>query len=129
MQSKESKKRKVSSIVITIVVIIVIIAVGLLILWQTGYLSAIKTAKQIQEQKEETGLTKEDTKILNQLKEIIDLPEDILPLMAVVNDAELLQAEQPGFFAKAKNGDRVIVYPDIAILYDYEANRICIIGQ
>jgi hypothetical protein len=65
---------------------------------------------------------------LEQLGKIMDLPSEVKPMMAVVNDAEALKKDQPGFFAKAKDGDRVIVYSDLAILYDAKANKIMHIG-
>ena len=48
--------------------------------------------------------------------------------MAVVTDAETLKKQQPEFFANVKNGYRLIIYPDLAILYDYNANKIIKVG-
>ncbi len=69
-----------------------------------------------------------DQKILDQLKTIILLPDDVIPTMAIITDINVLKSNQPVFFAKAKNGDRVIIYPDLAIIYDYETNKIINIG-
>lgn len=73
-------------------------------------------------------LNKEDRKILKQLKKIILLPEDIIPQMAVVTDAEALRNTEGGFFKDAQNGFRVILYPEMAILYDYDNNKIIKVG-
>lgn len=61
---------------------------------------------------------------MDQLKKIILLPDNIDPTMAIVTDVTILQKQQPGFFANAKNGERLIVYPDLAIVFDAEANKI-----
>jgi hypothetical protein len=69
-----------------------------------------------------------DSQVLAQLKTIILLPEDINPTIAIINDADILRSKQPAFFANAKDGDRLIIYPDLAIIYDYEANKIIKVG-
>lgn len=55
---------------------------------------------------------------------LIVLPEDENPTIATVADPEALR-EQP-FFAKAKKGDKVLIYTNArkAILYDVESNKI-----
>lgn len=70
----------------------------------------------------------EDKKVLDQLKKIILLPGNINPTMAIITDAELLKRNQPGFFADSQNGERLIVYPDLAIIFDVEANKIIKVG-
>ena len=62
--------------------------------------------------------------VLEKLKTIILLPENSEPAIAIVTDAEALKISQPAFFIDAKNGYRVIVYPSLAILYDYKSNKI-----
>jgi hypothetical protein len=48
--------------------------------------------------------------------------------MAVVTDAEALKKQQPVFFSNVKNGDHVIIYPDMALIYDYQNNKIMKVG-
>lgn len=69
-----------------------------------------------------------DSQILAKLKTIILLPDDVTPTMAVVTDAAVLKKQQPAFFADCKNGDRLIIYPNLAIVYDYTANKIIKVG-
>jgi hypothetical protein len=69
----------------------------------------------------------EDSQIISRLKTIIILP-DVAPTMALVTDANILKNQQPAFFADVKNGDRLIIYPNLAIIYDYEANKIIKVG-
>lgn len=67
---------------------------------------------------------KQTSAILEKLGKIMDLPTDEVPQIATVTDPEKLK-NQP-FFAKAKNGDKVIIYSIAkkAILYDPIANKI-----
>ncbi len=58
------------------------------------------------------------------LKKLMDLPTDEEPTIATIMDKEKLK-DQP-FFAKAENGDKVIIYTKAgkAILFRVSANRI-----
>ena len=120
---RENQNKKINKRVLaTILAVIIIMAVVFLIMWQTGMLTTLKLAYQMQKTQAD------DAKVLAQLGKIMDLPKDAKPMMYLVNDAEALKKDQPGFFSKAKNGDRVIVYSDMAILYDAKANKIMHIG-
>jgi hypothetical protein len=62
--------------------------------------------------------------LLEKVGQLIDLPSDETPTVATVSDPEKLKS-QP-FFAKAKQGDKVIIYTGAkkAILYDPTADKI-----
>lgn len=101
-----------------------VLAVLVIILFSAGtyYALRIKTAPQ-------------DSQILAKLSTIILLPQGVTPTMAMVTDAGALKKQQPAFFANVKNGDRLIIYPDLptgqaglAIIYDYQANKIIKVG-
>lgn len=92
-----------------------------LVLGRLGFLEALQTAFEIRKQE---MLTQEDKRILEQLKAIMVLPDDIQPSMAIINDVELLKAQNPVLFGKAKNGDRLFMYPDQVIIFDAEAGKI-----
>ena len=66
----------------------------------------------------------EVTKLVAQVGKLIVLPEGETPTVATVADPEKLK-EQP-FFAKAKRGDKVLIYAGAkkAILYDSVNNKI-----
>lgn len=66
--------------------------------------------------------------LLLQVGKLIDLPQGEEPTVATVTNAEQIVA-QP-FFAKAKNGDRVIIYTNarLAILFDAVAGKIMNVG-
>lgn len=62
--------------------------------------------------------------LVNEVSKLIFLPEGEDPTIATIADAEKLK-EQP-FFARAKNGDKVLIYTKSkkAILYDVESHKI-----
>ena len=106
---------------ISSVAILLALGGGIYYVHKNGLPSFMKSASQNQ------NLT-EDQIVLAQLKKIILLPDDITPTMAVVTNADILKKQQPGFFADVKNGDRLILYPDLAIIYDFVANKIIKVG-
>lgn len=69
--------------------------------------------------------TKEETRrLVEQVSRLIELPDNEEPTIATISDIEKLK-NQP-FFAKAKMGDKVLIYTNAkkAILYDPVANKI-----
>ncbi len=66
--------------------------------------------------------------LLAQVGKLMDLPTGEQPTVATVTNADLIKS-QP-FFAKAKTGYRVILYPTarIAILFDDQDNKIINVG-
>lgn len=66
----------------------------------------------------------ERKELVNKVSQLILLPEGEDPTVATVQDPELLK-DQP-FFAKAKKGDKVLIYTQAkkAFLYDPINNRI-----
>lgn len=69
--------------------------------------------------------TQEETrKLLANISELIVLPEGETPTIATVTDPERLK-DQP-FFARAKTGDKVLIYTNArkAILYSPTQNKI-----
>lgn len=59
---------------------------------------------------------------------LIDVPTDEDPMVTVITDVEKLKTQ--AFFAKAKNGDKVLIYAKArkAILYNPSANKILEVG-
>ena len=68
--------------------------------------------------------TNEVAQLIQEVSKIILLPEGEIPTVATVSDPAELQ-EQP-FFAKAKTGDKVLLYQSSrkAYLYDPNAHKI-----
>ena len=61
--------------------------------------------------------------ILKEIRNLIDIPEDVNPTVATIVDVEILKKKNP-FYAKASNGDHLIVTPTRAILYSSVTKRI-----
>lgn len=69
----------------------------------------------------------EGARVLAQLSKIMVLPEGTNPVIASVTNANVLKSQQ-AFFADVKNGDWVIIYPGLAIIFDAKANIITKVG-
>ena len=67
---------------------------------------------------------KELYKVIAQVSKLIVLPEGETPTLATVSDPSKLQNQS--FFAKAKAGDKVLIYANAkkAVLYNPESNKI-----
>lgn len=89
--------------------------------YQYRKLSSGPIAAQIKTQEEAQGLVKEIGKLML-------LPKDETPTVATVTDIEKLK-DQP-FFKNAKNGYKVLLYPNskLAIIYDPKINLIINVG-
>lgn len=75
--------------------------------------------------KDPNKVAREDTeKLVAQVGRLIVLPEGETPTVATVSDPEKLK-DQP-FFARAKKGDKVLIYTNTrkALLYDVENKKI-----
>jgi len=119
-----NKFPKPLKIVLYILVVLLILAAIYFALDRAGYIRAFQLGLQLQQQQVD-----QDKVVLDGLKKIMLLPgDDVKPTMATITDIDVLKKEQPTFFANAKNWDRVIVYPNIAIVYDYNANKIIQVG-
>lgn len=114
-------KKSLIKIVLGVVVLVGVIGVGYWV-YNRSVTIVDKDGKEIE-------VKAADYRDLKKLQSIYDLPNDIVPLIATVEDAEKLKKEQPGFFAKAVNGMRVFVYPNEAILFDIKACKIMHIGD
>jgi hypothetical protein len=61
--------------------------------------------------------------IVDEVRLHIDIPTDSEPTVATIVDVKKLQAQNP-FYAKAQNGDYLIVTPTRAILYSTTEEKI-----
>lgn len=62
--------------------------------------------------------------VVNKVGKLVELPSNETPKLVIVQDADKLKSQE--FFARAKNGDRVLVYTKAnrAILYRPSTNKI-----
>lgn len=61
--------------------------------------------------------------VLNQLSKNLILPNEEVVEMRRVSDARIL-SEQEAFYDNVKNGDYIIVYKSMSILYDFDKSLI-----
>ncbi len=102
------------------------IAIILVILFVAAAGSAGFFYKELAELKKDPQkkIQEETQTLLDKVGRLVVLPEGEQPTIATVSDAERLK-DQP-FFAKAKNGDKVLIYPNArkAILYDPISDKV-----
>ena len=83
------------------------------------YLGLTKTSAQVQS---------EVDSLVSEVGKLIELPTDERPTVATVSDAEKVKTQ--AFFAKAANGDKVLIYTNAkkAVLYRPSEKRIIEVG-
>ena len=101
--------------VLMILAVVAVVALGLTFYFYSEYSALKNPDKSTQE---------ETAKLIAQVGKLMVLPEGETPTAATVSDPEKLQSNP--FFAKAKKGDRVLIYAKAkkAILYNPESNKI-----
>lgn len=113
---------KILGAIVLVVIVIMASGMGAMFLFRKypktfGMISAVQDATE-----------REKKNLVEQVNRLISLPTDEEPTIATVSDVEKLQA-QP-FFAKAQNGDKVLIYSNAkkVILYRPSENRIVDVG-
>lgn len=83
-----------------------------------GYYFFTQKTKSANPQDQQKQVQEADRKLIAEIGKLIDLPKAENPTVATISDITKL-SNQP-FFQKAKNGDKVLIYPVAkkAILYD-----------
>lgn len=122
----EAKKNTVlnqTTVVSSIIVLVVIASIISALFFYTRYQSLQKKIANPQ-----VVADTELDQILSKMNKLIELPQAERPTLATVTNKEQL-TRQP-FFAKAKKGDKVLVYKDakIAYLYRPSTNKIINVG-
>lgn len=118
-ETEEKKKKTLKSFLTSLVIFIVLAAIA-----AAGYFYMQNQKTQQLLQNPTLAANQQTQALLAQVGKLIELPKDETPTIATVSDVSKLQG-QP-FFAKAKNGDKVLIYTKNkkAILYDPAANII-----
>ncbi|QQG41567.1 MAG: LytR C-terminal domain-containing protein [Candidatus Woesebacteria bacterium] len=126
MEQEEKKlPRKISFKIILTAVAVLLILCGA----AGTYYFYNQNQKALQLLKDPTAAQKEEVKtILAKLSILIELPQDEEPQVATVLDYSKLKDQT--FFAKAQNGDKVLIYTKAgkAILYRPSTNKIIEVG-
>lgn len=91
-----------------------------------SYRLYLKTQSELIELRENPRVSafEEAQELIEKVGQLVDLPKDETPTVATITDVEKLKDQS--FFAKAENGDRVLIYNQIkrAILYRPSANKV-----
>ncbi len=61
--------------------------------------------------------------VVEQVRKLINIPSDVEPTVATIVDVEKLREKNP-FYAKASNGDNLVITKDRAILFSPSKNMI-----
>jgi len=115
---------RITVAIIIIISVLIFTGIGSSIYFYQKYKSA---ASQVVGSSQEANL-KEAKDLAKKVGKLIDVPTDEDPSVATINDVEKLKDQT--FFAKAKNGDKLLVYSKAkkAILYDPTLNKIIEVG-
>lgn len=109
---------KNNQLIIGVAVVVCVLIVG-----ASGYFY-YQSQKGQSQTNPQVGAEEQSKKMVEEVSKIMNLPQGEQPTVATVTDINAL-ANQP-FFAHAKNGDKVLLYPQNgkAILYDPQAKKI-----
>lgn len=113
------------------------ILVTLIVLSLLGLVAAIEIKRQavsaqlkemtghLQDMKFDGKTKNQETadQIISEVRKLIDIDEGIEPTVATIVNIEMLRNKNP-FYAKASNGDHLIVTPTRAILYSSVTKKI-----
>ncbi len=115
-EKKESSKIK--TLILTIVIIVMfILGVG------AGYLVYNRLVEKEDNNSKDINQQQVE-EILDELEEVILLPEGESPTVAFLYDIEELKKENGEFYKDAQEGDLVIIYSDKAIIYRRENKKV-----
>ncbi len=114
------EKKKLNKKPIIVLIIVVLIAAA-------GYFVYSKYYKASSNSQDGEMSQKEIDRLLHEVGELIRLPEGVQPAIATINDVEALIKEQK-FFLGAKNGDKILIYKDKAIVYDPDKKILINVG-
>jgi cell division protein FtsN len=126
--SKTTKKTnhiQLSNIIVGILLIIgiIIASLGLIIYFnkKSNLEKTISTQESILENNDPEELNKQ---ITNKLSQILEVDTKNSPAIAKITDVSKLKATEADFYKNASEGDYVVIYPDKAIIFSLEENKI-----
>lgn len=62
------------------------------------------------------------------LRRLAVVPEDETPVVATIIDVESLKKQNPAFYARAQNGNTVVLYKSVAYVLDEKTQKVVSIG-
>lgn len=117
-RNHKRSKRGLGLVLLTLVVLI-LVAVSAFLAWK--YNDARKEVKRLQNP--QVAVKRESDELNGKVGQLIDLPKE-QPTIATVSDVSKLKGQ--AFFAKAENGDKVLIFPNArrAVLYRPSTNKV-----
>jgi uncharacterized protein YneF (UPF0154 family) len=111
---KYVKKNKMALIALVIVLLVGFLA--------AGYINARNEVKRLSDPQKATQDQTQD--LVSKVGKLIELPSGEAPTIATVKDVNKLKSQE--FFARAKDGDKVLIYPksDRAVIYRPSTDKV-----
>lgn len=118
-EQKQAKKKKMILIGIGAVTFIIIC---LIVFFTVRYQNAQKEIERLTNPQE--AVKEEKKQLQDRVGKLVALPEGETPTIATVSDVNKLKSQ--AFFAKAENGDKVLIYTQAkkAVLYRPSINKV-----
>lgn len=115
-QLGQAVKERIKKLILYFLIALILVVAGFAVYFWNQSITLKKNPQRLAQE--------ETKKLLADVSKLIVLPEGENPTIATVTDPERLR-DQP-FFAKAKKGDKVLIYTNAkkAILYDPVNNKI-----
>jgi hypothetical protein len=111
------------TILLTLVVVAALGAVGYLVYQYVSLRNDLNDPNYlINLQVEQQSNTRE--RIMSRLSSIMLLPDETNPKIATISNIEDLKKENPEFYKNSVNGDTLVLYSELAIIYRDSLNKI-----
>lgn len=99
---------------------VVIVLIFVIVKWQMAEKKLSQLTQGGQQNLQDTARANE---IIGKVKKLMDIDDTTPPTVASIVNVDLLKAKNP-FYAKARNGDFLLITNTRAILYDPDKNQI-----
>ncbi len=113
-----------NQILILVVILVVIIGVAFM---AVNLYQAKKELAEVKEQNSEQVQQEQLSELLDKVAMHMILPEEESPMIATIEDVEKLKNEEP-FYARAENGDKLLIFSNKAIIYRESLDKIVNVG-
>lgn len=122
VEKKANSKSRMPKMSVTnwlVMLAVVLLAGAAFYFWQDAQDARNQTPEAIAERNEE-----ESQRVIQQLGEILQISTDQEPTVARIEDADVLREANPDFYTDAQENDYLVLYPQRAIIYREDENKI-----
>lgn len=99
------------------VMVIVLLAAGGLLVKNTLAKQKVASNDKVNTASPEASAESDVQQVVNRVAKHIKIKSGEVPTVATVQDADVLRQNNPAFYQYAKNGDRLLIWSDKAVLY------------